>query len=360
MAELQHGQLLFEKIDPSNHAFDPSEREPRYAVIVNRTSPSSHTRGHGNVLFYAEPLLDHYAARGVPVINGVGAWRFEKSKALQVSLFERLGVAYPRTIVLNHRDQVMKLARGLRFPILVKPNIGGSGTGIARFESLAALEAGLNVLDFGPDATALLQEYIEPVGGAIVRVEVLDRECLYAIRIVCQADRFNLCPADLCQTDGAPGPLAACPGTTTSALTITRVDAPRAVTETVCRISRAASIDVGGVEYLVGRLTVACTFTTSTRHQTSSRTRSRCWASIPSHASWTSSSAWPGGQAEHPSKGTWTHAAVGPDERADEFGQCAAQAGPRACAGRAQRSLASQASPSSFNVVGSGLPVLRS
>lgn len=253
MAELQHRQLPFEKIDPSNHAFDPSEREPRYAVIVNRTSPSSHTRGHGNVLFYAEPLLDHYAARGVPVINGVGAWRFEKSKALQVSLFERLGVAYPRTIVLNHRDQVMKLARGLRFPILVKPNIGGSGTGIARFESLAALEAGLNVLDFGPDATALLQEYIEPVGGAIVRVEVLDRECLYAIRIVRQADRFNLCPADLCQTDGAPGPLAACPGTTTSALTITRVDAPRAVTETVCRISRAASIDVGGVEYLVGQ-----------------------------------------------------------------------------------------------------------
>src|SRR2546426_3231518 len=47
----------FEKIDLSNDAYDPRERERRYSVIVNRTSPSSHRRGHGNVLFFAEALL---------------------------------------------------------------------------------------------------------------------------------------------------------------------------------------------------------------------------------------------------------------------------------------------------------------
>lgn len=148
-------------------------------MIVNRTSLSSHRRGHGSVLFYAEPLLAHWEALGVPVINPVAAWRFEKSKTLQIDLFERLGVRYPRTIVVNHRDQLLKASEGFRFPAVIKPNVGGSGALIERFESRAALEARAAALDFGPDGVALLQEYVEPADGAIVRVEVLDGRYLY-------------------------------------------------------------------------------------------------------------------------------------------------------------------------------------
>src|SRR5258708_14230275 len=90
-AELAHRRLPFEKIDHSNHAFDPRDRTPRYSVIVNRTSPSSHRRGHASVLFYAEPLLARWEALVVPVINPVSAWRFDKSKALQAGLFQLLG-----------------------------------------------------------------------------------------------------------------------------------------------------------------------------------------------------------------------------------------------------------------------------
>src|SRR5439155_598271 len=135
------------------------------------TSPSSHRRGHGSVLFYTEALLAYWEARGVPVINPVAAFRFEKSKALQAGLFERVGVRYPRTIVVNHRDQVLKASGELRFPILVKPNVGGSGALIERFDSRADLEARVTELDFGPDGTALVQEYVESADGAIVRVE---------------------------------------------------------------------------------------------------------------------------------------------------------------------------------------------
>lgn len=255
MAELEHRRLPFEKIDPANHAFDPGDRARRYAVIVNRTSPSSHRRGHGNVLFYAEPLLAHYEALGVPVINPVAAWRFEKSKALQVGLFERLGVTYPRTLVLNHRDQLLKVADRLRFPLLLKPNIGGSGAGIVRFDSRADLEVAADTVDFGPDGTALLQELIPSKDEAIVRVEILDGEYLYAIRIVREPGQFNLCPADLCQTppvEASPAsPLSACPVESKPGLGVTRVDAPIEVVETARRLTRAASIDVGGVEYLV-------------------------------------------------------------------------------------------------------------
>lgn len=255
IAELQHRRLPFEKIDHSNHAFDPRDRVPRYSVIVNRTSPSSHRRGHGSVLFYAEPLLAHYEALGVPVINPVRAYRFEKSKALQAGLFERLRVRYPRTIVVNHCDQILKASESVRFPVLVKPNVGGSGALIERFASPAELEARAGALDFGPDGVALLQEYVESEEGAIVRVEVMDDRYLYAIRIVRPASGFNLCPADICQVpDAAPAAdLGACAVEAKPGLTVTRYDAPPAVVDQVLALTRAASIDIGGVEYLVSR-----------------------------------------------------------------------------------------------------------
>ncbi len=260
IAELAGRRLPFEKIDHANHAFDPRDRTPRYSVIVNRTSPSSHTRGHGSVLFYAEALLSHYESLGVPVINPVAAYRFEKSKALQLDLFERLGVSYPRAVVVNHPDQVLKALDRLRFPVLVKPNVGGSGAGIRRFGTRAELEAAVQPLDFGPDGTALVQEYVEPEDGAITRVEVMGGEYLYAIRIVREAGTgFNLCPADLCQLPGeraAPRQpeWSACPETAVGgpALSVTRVEAPREVIDAVLRLARAASVDIGGVEYLVG------------------------------------------------------------------------------------------------------------
>ena len=256
-AELTQRGLPWEKIDHSSHAFDPRDRQPAYSVIVNRTSPSSHTRGHKAVLFYAEALLAHAESLGIPVINPVTAYRFEKSKALQLGLFERLGVRYPRALVVNHRDQVLKALDRVRFPLVVKPNVGGSGAGIARFTTREDLAQGLDTLDFGPDGTALVQEYIESEENAIVRVEVLDGQYLYAIRIVRQADAgFNLCPADICQAPAAApaaSDLGACPVEAKPGLSVTRVDAPQEAIDTVIRLTRAASIDVGGVEYLVAK-----------------------------------------------------------------------------------------------------------
>src|SRR5437667_286624 len=153
---LEARRLPYEKVDHSSHAFDPHDRDPHYAVLVNRTSPSSHTRGHGGVLFYAEAVLAHYEALGVPVINGVRAYRFGKSKALQLELFERLGVRYPRAIVVNHREQILKALDRIAFPLVVKPNVGGSGAGIVRFDAPDALRAGLDAIGFGPDGTMLV------------------------------------------------------------------------------------------------------------------------------------------------------------------------------------------------------------
>jgi len=252
IAELQSRRLPFEKIDHSNHAYDPRDRQPRYSVVVNRSSPSSHRREHGSVLFYAEPLLAHFEALGIPVINPVAAYRFEKSKALQAQLFERLRIRSPRTVVLNHVDQIAKALDGFRFPVVVKPNVGGSGASIERFDSRAELEARLPQIDLGPDHVALLQEFIEAEDGAIVRIEVLDGRFLYAIRIVRGAAGFNLCPADICQVPPA-GSLAACPVDAPATLSVGRHEPPAEAIKQAVALARAASIDVGGIEYLVGR-----------------------------------------------------------------------------------------------------------
>ncbi len=255
IAELEGRGLEVERIDHAEHGYDPRDRRRRWDVVVNRTSPSSHRRAHGRVLFYAEPLLAHLEAVGVPVINPLAAWRFEKSKALQAELFERLGVRYPRTVVVNGVAPLRQAAREVRFPALVKPNVGGSGALIERFDSPADLEARAAALDFGPDGAALVQEFIESRDGAIVRVEVLDDRYLYAIRIVRPASDFNLCPADICRLPEATASadLGACPVEAKPGLEVTRYDAPSDVVDQARALARAASIDVGGIEYLVGR-----------------------------------------------------------------------------------------------------------
>lgn len=259
IAELTGRGVPVEKIDVSAHAFRPDDRGPRYSVVVNRTSPSSHTRGHGAALFYAHAFLAYAEGLGIPVINPAAAYRVESSKAYQAVLFERLGLRYPRTTVVNDPGQVPKLTDGFRFPVVVKPNIGGSGAGIVRFESREALEeaARARTLAFGPDGVALVQEFLEPADGGIVRVEVLGGAYLYAIKIYRDlAQGFNLCPADICRTDApaTPPSLSACPTEAPRLdLRVERHEPGQVIVDAVLALTREARIDVGGVEYLVPR-----------------------------------------------------------------------------------------------------------
>jgi len=243
------------RLDAARHRFDAADGRAPYALVFNRMSPSAYLRGHGNAIFYTLHYLAYLERHGVRVVNGYDAYVTETSKALQLSLLERLGLPYPPARVINHPALAPGAARGLRFPVVVKPNIGGSGAGVRRFETPEELEqaAHTGALELGIDHTALVQEYIPPDERRIVRVEVLGGRYLYAIRIYTPGDSFNLCPADVCQTvGGAELVRAACP-----------VDAPKndlrvegyapapEIVEQVEGIMRAARIEVGGVEYLI-------------------------------------------------------------------------------------------------------------
>ena len=263
-AELDRRGLPYAPIHAPDHSYDPSARECPYGLVFNRMSPSAHTRGHGDTIRYTSHYLAHLESLGVPMLNGREAWRTEISKARQLDLFEELGVPYPPARVIHAPGQARDAARGLRFPVVVKPNVGGSGAGIRRFDDPADLAeaATSGALDLGVDGTALVQEFIPADGGRITRVEVMNDQVLYAIGVRVAGEDFNLCPADICQdeSDGqAEGTEVggACPADEAKATgdgtgdRVVAVEAPPDVRETVRRIVRAGGMQIGGVEYLV-------------------------------------------------------------------------------------------------------------
>ncbi len=63
--------------------------------------------------------------------------------------------------------------------------------------------------------------------------------------------RFNLCPADLCESPGQD--LSACPVAPPTGMQVARIEPPPGAIEAALALARAASIDIGGVEYLVGK-----------------------------------------------------------------------------------------------------------
>ena len=194
------------------------------------------------------------------VINGLRAFRNELSKASQMTLLEKLGLGYPKTRVLHRAAQVEAAVAGLRWPVVVKPNIGGSGAGVRKFTNIEDLRAAAEggELAFGMDSTALVQEFIPARRQEIVRVEVLDGKFLYAIKIHITGETFDLCPLDICKTsDGRAVEQksdivgAMCVTEAKKGLSVEGYDEPVEVRREVEAIMREAGVELGGVEYMV-------------------------------------------------------------------------------------------------------------
>jgi hypothetical protein len=225
-------------------------------------SPSAYLRGHGQAITYAREFLRYLEGVGADVVNGSDAFALETSKVAQYLLLRRLNLRVPRARVINDPSQAPTAAIGLSFPVIVKPNIGGSGAGMQRFDTPDALRAAAEsgTLPLGIDHIALVQEFLQPRDGHIVRVEVMDGRFLYAIKVFPKFEEgFNLCPADICQPGAAStgangGPASSadlCPAELPKvALRVEGYVPPDAVIRDVADIARAARIDLGGVEYL--------------------------------------------------------------------------------------------------------------
>lgn len=252
--ELDRRGLGYLRIDARHHQYDlTSSRE--YALCFNRMSPSAYLRGNGSGIFYTLGYLSHLERLGTRVVNGYQTFTYETSKARQLILLESLRLPYPRTRIINHRSQTLAATTGFRFPVIVKANIGGSGAGIVRYDTVDALTWAIDhdQLQFGIDGTALVQEWIPARNSQIVRVETLGGKYLYAIKITASSDRFNLCPADICQTsNGVELVRTACAvDAPKNGMTVEAYTPPAEVIHAVEQIAEATRLDVGGIEYMV-------------------------------------------------------------------------------------------------------------
>ena len=255
-AELDRRGTPYERLDAGRHRYDATNGDgSQYGLVFNRMSPSAYLRGRGHSILYTLNYLAHLQQLGVRVVNGLDAFRVETSKALQLSLLKSLDLPFPAARVINHPSEAPAASEGLRFPVVVKANIGGSGAGIVRFDSKADLQRAVDEgrVELGLDQTALVQEFIPARGGHITRVEVLGGRYLYAINVYSTGESFNLCPADICQsTDGTKLARAACPADAPkNNLRVEGYAPPAEVIADVERIMATANIEIGGVEYIV-------------------------------------------------------------------------------------------------------------
>ena len=232
------------KLGISDHVFDPADRCAPAPVVFNRLAMSSFLRQGEHAIFYSQAALAHWEMAGARVVNGSAALALDANKARQLSLLAALGLAIPATRVVHRRADLAPAAAGLRFPVVVKANVGGSGAGIVRYDSLDELRmwAEDGTTPVGVDGVALLQEYVPARDGRVVRCETLNGRFLYAIALDGAGATFDLCPADVCAADrqaaGTP-------------VTITAFEPDAATIKAVEQVAQAAHLDVGGVEYMV-------------------------------------------------------------------------------------------------------------
>jgi hypothetical protein len=253
--ELERRGLPYVRLDASAHVYDPSEDDVPYSLVVNRASPSAYLRGHRQSTFHTLHWLRHLERIGIPVVNGSSVYAYELSKASQIDLLEELGLPFPKSRAINHPTVALDAAKALRYPVLVKANIGGSGAGIVRYENHEALFSAIKRgdVELGIDGVALVQESAPLRNGHIVRVETLGGKYLYGIKVFPVAGSFDLCPADACQTtNGVELVGGAC--AVDAPKTGLRVEAytpPDEIIAQVEAISRRAGLDIGGIEYLI-------------------------------------------------------------------------------------------------------------
>jgi hypothetical protein len=238
--ELDRRGVDWAPLSIQDHTFDPADDRVPAPVVLNRLAMSSFLRQSEHALYYSMAALGHWESLGARVINGPGVLAYDTNKARQLSLFHQCGLAIPPTRVAHRRADVPRLAAEIGYPVMVKVNVGGSGTGMIRYDSAEELEAAVadRLTPVGVDGVALVQEYVPARDAQVIRCEVLAGKLFYAIALNGAGSTFDLCPADVCMVDKPT-------------ITIEAFQPPPDMTAAVERVAKASGLDVGGIEYMI-------------------------------------------------------------------------------------------------------------
>jgi carbamoylphosphate synthase large subunit len=223
-----------------NHRFDIADRRAPAPVVFSRLAMSSFLRQDEHPIFYAQALYAHWELNGAHVINGSKALAIDANKARQLSVIQSLGLDIPATRVVHRQADIVEATNGLRFPVIVKVNIGGSGAGVSRYDSIVELRQAVadGSTPRGIDSVLLVQEYVPAKDRHMVRMETLDGKFLYAIALNTDGGTFDLCPADVCLIDKPT-------------VTVQEFKPDAVAIEAAEAIAQAAGLDIGGIEFMI-------------------------------------------------------------------------------------------------------------
>ncbi|MGQ4275614.1 ATP-grasp domain-containing protein [Pseudidiomarina sp. E22-M8] len=181
----------------------PFTEVPADAVYYNRMSASSHTRGHRYAPELTKAVLTWLESNHRTVVNDRRVLALEVCKLSQYAALQQAGLNVPKTHAVVGKQQLIAAAEEFNhWPLIVKPNRGGKGLGVQRFDAVTELAAYLERedLDEPLDGTWLLQEYIQPREPFITRAEFVGQRFLYTVQVNTE-DGFELCPADNCSIE---------------------------------------------------------------------------------------------------------------------------------------------------------------
>lgn len=174
--------------------------EPPDGVYWSRISASSFTRGRPHAKEHARAVLAWLEVHGRRVVNGRRALELGMSKAAQLAALRVSGIDVPRTFAVVGTADLLAAAGRLAAPFIVKPNQGGKGLGVRRFDSAADFAAFLDSDEYEPpvDGITLVQEHLRAAKPFITRVEIVGGERLYALTADTARGGYELCPAEAC------------------------------------------------------------------------------------------------------------------------------------------------------------------
>jgi hypothetical protein len=195
-AALDRRGVPHDEIFLDRDVIDLSETPPP-GVYFNRLSGTAHTRGHSLAVEHCRVLLRWLEGDGRRIVNGREALELAMSKSALLVALDAFGIRIPESVTAIGLDRVIEAAGRFRGPFLVKPNRGGKGLGIVRFENADQLARCIQSgnLDHSADGLYIVQEFVESPDPFITRAEFVGGDFLYAL--LSETGRgFNLCPAD--------------------------------------------------------------------------------------------------------------------------------------------------------------------
>ena len=155
-------------------------------LVVDRVFASAQFRGHERSLRQMPELISYLKEKQIPMLNPYQAHFYEVSKELSAQVLSANGLPTPEVYGTFHKrnragleDAFPVLAKGVKYPCVVKPNCGGRTTYTYIIQNEEELKDKLLQV---PNIEMIVEEYIEPVYGFLTRIELIGGECRLIVK----------------------------------------------------------------------------------------------------------------------------------------------------------------------------------